>query len=178
MTRQGIGGDWRAAANPGTASRITHPGSGFTLIELVVTVAIVAILASGAIPLTHLATQRVKEQDLRSSLRQIRAALDAYKQAADSGVIEKKADESGYPPNLEVLVSGVENIKDPRKPKIYFLRRLPRDPFASAQLSAAQSWGKRSYQSPPEDPREGEDVFDVYSAAEGSGLNGIAYREW
>ncbi len=177
MTRRGLR-ERRGGSRPITAPLTGRLRRGFTLIELVVTLAIVAILASGAIPLTHLAAQRVKEQDLRSSLRQIREALDAYKQAADSGLIEKKADESGYPPDLETLVSGVENIKNPEKPMIYFLRRVPRDPFAPAHLSAAQSWGKRSYQSPPEDPREGEDVFDVYSTAEGTGLNGIPYREW
>ena len=144
-----------------------HPSRGFTLIELIVTVAIVAILASAALPLTQVAVQRGKEQDLRSALRQIRQAIDAYKQAADEGRISRKADESGYPPKLEVLAAGVEDIKSPQKKMIYFLRRVPRDPLAPADLSAADSWGKRSYASPPDDPREGEDVFDVYSMADG-----------
>src|SRR3954451_11964117 len=116
------------------------PAFGFTLIELVVTVAIVAILASGAVPLAHVAAQRVKEQDLRTALRQLRQAIDSYKDAADNGQIEKKADQSGYPPNLRVLAFGVEDIKNPEKRKIYFLRRLPRDPFAPETEKAEETW--------------------------------------
>lgn len=151
---------------------------GFTLIELVVTVAIVGILAAAALPLTQIAAQRAKEQELHAALRQLRTAIDAYKLAADAGVIEKKADASGYPPALEALVAGVENIKQPERPRIYFLRRLPRDPFAEDGVGAADSWGKRSYESPPEAPREGRDVFDVYSRSNGVGLNGTAVRDW
>ena len=151
---------------------------GFTLIELVVTVAIVAILASGAIPLTHIAAQRAKEQDLRTALRQVRGAIDAYKAAADGGLIEKKEGASGYPPDLNLLVAGVDNIKNPDKQKIYFLRRLPRDPFAPDMDKPDQTWNKRSYDSPPDSPREGKDVFDVFSKADGIGLNGIPYKLW
>jgi general secretion pathway protein G len=152
--------------------------SAFTLIELIITVAIVGILASAVVPLAQLGLQRHKEQELRTALRQIREAIDAYKQAADDGRIEKKSDASGYPPNLDVLVKGVEDVKKPDKPMIYFLRRMPRDPLAQGESTAAQSWGKRSYASPPDEPREGDDVFDVYSRAEGEGLNGVPYREW
>ena len=151
---------------------------GFTLIELVITVAIVAILSSAALPLAQLAMQRSKEQELHAALRQIREAIDAYKQAADDGRIEKKSDESGYPPKLEMLVAGVDDIKKPDKPKIYFLRRLPRDPFATASVAPQDTWDKRAYDSPPEDPREGKDVFDVYSKSGGVGFNGIPYKEW
>ena len=151
---------------------------GFTLIELMITVAIVAILASAVLPLSQIAAQRGKEQELRTALRDIRTAIDAYKQAVDEGRVVKKSDESGYPPDLGLLVEGVEDAKQPEKRMIYFMRRLPRDPFAPPHLDAAQTWGKRSYESPPDNPAEGKDVFDVYSRAEGAGLNGVPYREW
>ena len=152
---------------------------GFTLIELVITVAIVAILASVAMPLNELVLQRAKEQDLRRSLREIREAIDAYKQASDDGRIQKKVGESGYPRRLDELVAGVEDQKNPKKEKIYFLRRLPRDPLSpEASLSAADTWGKRSYASPPDDPRDGDDVFDVFTLHPGKGINGRPYREW
>ncbi|HXM83093.1 MAG TPA: type II secretion system protein [Burkholderiales bacterium] len=154
-------------------------GHGFTLIELVITVAIVAVLASVALPLNELIVQRAKEQDLRRALREVREAIDAYKLAFDEGRIVKRAGESGYPKRLEDLVAGVEDQKNPKKERIYFLRRLPRDPFASdANLGPAESWGKRSYLSPPEEPRDGEDVFDVFSLSTATGINGRPYREW
>lgn len=167
------------SGNPGFGRpRVDGTPGGFTLIEMVITVAIVALLASAAAPLAQLAMQRHKEQELRTALRQIREAIDDYKQAADEGRIEKKADASGYPPDLAVLVSGAEDIRKPDKPKIFFLRRLPRDPFAPDDQAPGDTWGKRSYASPPDDPREGEDVFDVYSLADGAGLNGVPYRDW
>jgi general secretion pathway protein G len=144
---------------------------GFTLIEMLVTLALVALLASLALPLAEVSTQRAKERDLRHALRTLRGAIDAYKDAADANRIERKADASGYPPALEVLVEGVRDAKDPKGARIYFLRRLPRDPFG-------EDWGLRSYESPPDEPREGKDVFDVYSKSEGAGLNGVPYREW
>ena len=144
---------------------------GFTLIELLITVAIVAILASAALPLNELVVQRSKEQDLRRSLREIREAIDAYKQASDEGRIARRMGESGYPRRLEDLVEGVEDQRSPRRERIYFLRRLPPDPFG-------ETWGKRAYASPPGDPREGEDVYDVYSLSAATGLNGRPYRTW
>ena len=152
---------------------------GFTLIELVITVAIVALLASVALPVSELAVQRTKEQELRRTLRQIRDAIDIYKQASDEGRIRKSIGDSGYPKKLEDLAEGVDDQKSPKKEKIYFLRRVPRDPFnADPTLSAAATWGKRSYASPPDDPKEGDDVFDVFSLAQGKGINGQPYRDW
>ena len=152
---------------------------GFTLIELVITLAIVAILASVALPLVDLTVQRTREHELRRALRDIREGIDAYKQASDEGRIAKKPTESGYPRKLEELFEGVEDVKSPKKERIYFMRRLPRDPFATdSQLTAAETWGKRSYASPPEEPKEGDDVFDVYTRETGRGINGRPYREW
>lgn len=152
---------------------------GFTLIELMVTVVILAILASVALPMAEVTYQRNKEQDLRLALRQIRTAIDEYKQAVDDGHIVKKADESGYPPTLQDLVDGVKDAKSPDGKKIYFLRRVPRDPMASDfDVAAEDTWGLRSYDSAPDDPQSGKDVFDVYSLNDGNGLNGIPYREW
>jgi len=152
---------------------------GFTLIELLVTVAIIGILASIALPMTELVAQRSKEQELRAALREIRTAIDAYRKVWDEGRIQKSVDDSGYPKSLEVLVEGVEDIKSPKRSKIYFLRHIPRDPTtADVRSPAAETWGKRAYKSPPDDPQEGEDVYDVYSLSKKSGLNGVPYREW
>lgn len=149
------------------------------MIELMIVVAIMAILASAAMPLQEMAIKREKEQALRTALRQIRTAIDAYKLAADEGLVEKKADEAGYPRKLEDLETGVVDIKTPDKKKIFFMRRLPRDPmFDDPEVPAAETWGKRSYESPPDNPDEGDDVFDVYSLSEQKGLNGIPYNQW
>jgi general secretion pathway protein G len=153
--------------------------AGFTLIEVLVTLTIVGLLTAMAFPLAETQVQRNKEQELRTALRQIREALDAYKKASDENLILKTAEESGYTKNLNVLVDGVENAKDPNKEKLYFLRRLPRDPlFKDASVPAEKTWGKRSYASPPDNPQEGNDVFDIYSQSVEIGLNGVAYREW
>jgi general secretion pathway protein G len=160
-------------------SRWQYPRrAGFTLIELVITVAIVGVLALLAAPLLEVTAQRHKEAELRLALRQIREAIDAYHQTVLDKKIASPADASGYPPDLESLVAGVPDITKPDRPMIYFLRRLPRDPMhPDATLAPAETWGKRSYASPPEAPSPGEDVYDVYSLSEGVGLNGVPYRE-
>ena len=153
---------------------------GFTLIELVISVAIIGLLATVVLPMAELAVQRNKEQELRQALREIRAGLDAYKQAVDEGRIVHSVIRSGYPASLKVLVEGEPDASSPeRKGRIYFLRRIPRDPMATDPDKAdEETWGKRSYESSADAPEDGEDVFDVYSLSFGVGLNGIPYRNW
>jgi len=145
---------------------------GFTLVELLIVVAIMALLASIAAPLAELSFQRGKEQELRTALREIREAIDTYKRAADDGKIEKSADSSGYPPSLRTLVEGVPDKSSPEKSTLYFLRRIPRDPISG------EDWGVRAYASPANDPQPGKDVYDVYSKSEEIGLNKVPYKEW
>lgn len=152
---------------------------GFTLIELLVTLAIMATLAMVALPLTQVAAQRAREEELRRALWQIRDAIDAYKTATDEGRVDKSVDDSGYPPTLEVLVEGAVDKGSAGGARIYFLRRIPRDPTCDCPSRGdAQTWGIRSYASPPESPGEGLDVYDVYSRSEGVALDGTAYRKW
>lgn len=152
--------------------------AAFSLIELVIAMAILGLLASMAAPLAETVIRRGKEQELKTALYQIRDAIDAYKLAADAGHIEKSVTSSGYPPSLQVLVDGVRDLRNIKGERIYFLRRIPRDPFADARLEPEENWGLRAYSSEADDPRPGTDVFDVYSLAAGRGLNGTPYREW
>jgi general secretion pathway protein G len=152
--------------------------TGFSLIELVIAMAIIGLLASMAAPLAETVIRRGKEQELKAALYLIRDAIDAYKLAADAGHIEKSASGSGYPASLQMLVDGVRDLRSIKGERLYFLRRIPRDPFADARLAPEENWGLRSYSSPANDPRPGADVFDVYSLADGDGLNGTPYREW
>jgi general secretion pathway protein G len=160
---------------------------GFTLIEVVITLALVGLIAMTSLPLYEVISTRMRESELRVALRTLRAALDAYKAASDSGAIPREAGESGYPPNLEVLAQGVE-IGDSSSvslsgksaaQKRVFLRQVPRDPFnTDAALPAAETWQTRAYGSPPDSPQSGADVFDVSSTVSRMGLNGIPYSSW
>ncbi|MEQ1601799.1 MAG: type II secretion system protein [Methylophilaceae bacterium] len=157
---------------------------GFSYIEIIITVAILALLATAAVPYLELTTTRQKEADLNRNLREIREAIDRYKRASDEGHIPRLLEDSGYPKRLEDLSDGIEDAQDPKKNKIYFLRRIPRDPMypteseSAENAPAAKTWGKRSYDSPPDQPQAGKDVFDVYSLSEQKGLNGILYNQW
>jgi general secretion pathway protein G len=152
---------------------------GFTLIELVVTVLIVAILATGAAPIMQTTMQRNKEMELRQALRQIREAIDAYKKSVDDGKVKKTIDQSGYPASLEVLEQGVVNQADPKSKLIKFIRRIPRDPMNNdADLKPSETWGKRSYQSDAASPTEGADVYDIYSLSARKAINGTLYNAW
>jgi general secretion pathway protein G len=156
---------------------------GFSYIELIIAAAILALLATAAVPYLEKTIQRKKEAELHESLRELRAAIDAYKSASDQGKIAKMLGDSGYPKRLVDLAEGVTDISDPAKKKIKFIRKIPADPmFMSAEQNKVrgpeETWGKRSYQSDAEDPREGEDVYDVYSLNPATGFNGVPYRDW
>lgn len=144
------------------------PG-GYTLVELLVVMAVLGILAWAAMPLGEIAYRRERERELKRALWELRSAIDAYKQAADAGQVP--AGPNGYPPNLEALVQGVPDGRGGRR---YFLRRLPVDPF----MPAGSGWGLRSYESPPENPQPGADVYDVRSLSDKLSLSGTPLREW
>jgi general secretion pathway protein G len=162
--------------------RPTRSGRGFTLIELVITLALVGIVALAILPFAELNAQRVKEQELRVALREIRTALDAYKDASDAGQIDHPAGASGYPPSLQVMVDGVKDARDPDGGLLMFLRRVPRDPFfiGDASTPAEDTWNKRAYGVPADGEQGGdvEDVFDVTSKSERVGINGVPYKDW
>ncbi len=150
---------------------------GYSFVELLVVSVILLVLASAVAPLTQITIQRQREVELRRSLREIRTAIDKYKDAVDLGVIggaNLDSDNQGYPPTLETLVEGVEPVDDASGGLVKFLRRIPPDPIAKNR-----DWGLRSYQDEPDSSRWGGDnVYDVYSKAPGTALDGSRYREW
>ena len=153
-----------------------QPGSaknsqGFTLLELIVAAAILSILTMMALPLARVTIQREKEKELRHDLWEMRDAIDRYKEAADRQMFQTKVDTQGYPPDLETLVKGVEAQGGK---KIRFLRSIPEDP-----MTKSNEWGLRSMQDDPDsDSWGGQNVFDVYTKSEGTGLDGTKYKDW
>ena len=146
---------------------------GFTLIELIVTVFIISILVGLAIPLAKNSIKREKEFELRAALREMRLAIDNYKNASDRGLIMQKVDTDGYPETLQVLVDGVQMTGTVDK-KLKLLRRIPKDPMTNSA-----EWGLRSYQDDPKmNSWGGQDVFDVYTKSEGTAFDGTKYKDW
>ena len=150
---------------------------GYTFVELIVVTTIVLILASAVQPLVRVTITRQKESELRRTLREVRTAIDKYKDAADMQMIpptELKFGAEGYPPTLETLVEGVSVANDATGRKLKFLRRVPTDP-----ITGSDEWGMRSYQDKPDATRwGGQNVYDVYSLSEGTALDGTKYRDW
>lgn len=154
-------------------------GGGFTLVEVLVATAIVAIIAVTASSMVVTAVKREKEMELRVALRQIRQAIDDWKRASDAGHIARAPGDSGYPRSLVALAAGTVDLRDPLGRRIHFLRRVPRDPFATRDdVPAEQTWGLRSSTSEPDRPEPGDDVYDVHSLSPGVGLNRVPYRNW
>jgi general secretion pathway protein G len=151
--------------------------SGFSFIELIVVSGIVFVLASAAMPLAQVTAQRQREAELRRTLRELRTAVDRFKDSVDQGLIpttELKPGSEGYPPDLETLVEGVSAANDATGRKLKFLRRVPIDP-----MTKTTEWGLRAYQDAPDATRwGGQNVFDVYTTSGATALDGTKYREW
>ncbi len=146
---------------------------GFSLVELIVTVAIVSILVGLAMPLTRNTIKREKEVALRQALREMRTAIDKFKESSDRGLIQVKLGTEGYPESLDILVEGVPQIGAVDK-KLKFLRRIPADPMTNST-----EWGLRAYQDEPESTSfGGQNVFDVYTKSQGTALDGTNYKDW
>jgi general secretion pathway protein G len=159
------------------SGRPTDSDSGFSFVELLVVTALIGLLASAVMPLAQVAMQRTREVELRRTLREVRTAIDHYKDAADQGMIaatELKLGNEGYPPTLAVLVEGVRAAGDATERKLKFLRRIPIDP-----MTGAKEWGMRSYQDAP-DARTwgGQNVYDVFTTSDRTALDGTKYKDW
>jgi len=161
---------------PSSAPRLAR---GFTIIELLVVMAVLGILAAAVMPLGETLVRAQKERELKAALREIRGAIDDYKRAADRGAVAGPASGNGYPASLKALVEGTPDIRPQGRGQMqYFLRQIPRDPFADARLPAEQTWSLRSYGSPPSKPSPGTDVYDVHSTSPATGLDGSPYASW
>jgi general secretion pathway protein G len=148
--------------------------TGYTIIEMLVVMAVLSVLATLALPLAELAAKRSKERELRAALWEIRQAIDRYKQASDEGRIAIPYGASGYPKSLSELVDGVRDQKSGTT--LYFLRRIPADPMSTTEQDGA--WLLRCYQSSADNPQPGNDVYDVRSRSAGLGINGVPYAQW
>jgi general secretion pathway protein G len=161
---------------PGLVGRAGREG-GYTFIELVIVTSILLILASAVMPLAQVTSQRQREAELRRSLRELRLAIDKFKDAADQMLIpatELRPGSENFPPDLETLVQGVSAVGDASGRKLKFLRRVPIDPMTNST-----EWGLRSYQDRPESTSwGGQNVFDVYTTSGGTGLDGTKYSDW
>ncbi|XHS79812.1 type II secretion system protein [Burkholderiaceae bacterium UC74_6] len=153
--------------------------SGFTLVELLVCMAILGLLASVALPMSEMTVQREKERELKRSLWEIRDALDAYRKAREDRAIIGDAGQSPYPPSLIELTKAVPDARVDHQGQILrFLRAVPRDPFADPDVPPEKSWGLRSYASEANNPQPGADVYDVHSMSRAVGLNGVPLSQW
>jgi len=167
-----------ASVVPFRSSLVTRHSSlscrGLTLIELIIAVTILSVLSLVAMPLARVQLMREKERELRSALREMRTAIDRYKDSADRGLIEVELGTEGYPPDLEVLVEGVDMVNSPEERRLKFLRRIPRDPMTNST-----DWGTRSYQDEPDAfVSGGENVFDVFTKSQATARDGSKYSEW
>jgi general secretion pathway protein G len=153
-------------------SHLHRRQSGYTLAELVMVAALIALLSTIVLPVAKFTVKRRKEADLRLALRQMRTAIDEYKRLSDQGLIPVKLGGEGYPESLEILVEGVDLVGQERRQR--FLRRIPVDP-----MTGEAEWGLRSYQDEPDSTSwGGQNVYDVYSLSDGTALDGTEYKDW